>query len=143
MDWVLPSHQRFKSGDRPIIEIPYRLKVHHQFARLNGVPQIGYDLLPLANALRHLGSEVPEYLPPLCLGLIKRKVRMLHQLVGVVPVVGCNGYSDTRSGYDGMAAQIIRCTDRFDQSFGYPGQVGTGANLGQPISERKEKRCAS
>ncbi len=85
---MFPADQHLDTHDLLRDQVDARLIMQHELLPIDRAPQIALDLLALDQMQGHLPFKESEGIGVAVLGLVHREVRVLHQCIGIMSVIG-------------------------------------------------------
>ncbi len=114
---VLPAQQRLEPHYLTIDHIHDRLIVQQQLPAGYRCPQFTFHATALLRDFVHAGVIVLAAVTPLVLGMVHGDIRIAHQKIDVVAILGENGDTDTDRDIEFQRINVERLRDDIHQFF--------------------------
>ena len=114
---ILPAHQGLGTADVPAFQADHRLVMHRQRALLECAAQSGFEMDAPHRALGDALLVKVESVAPAVLGLVHRRVGMLHQRLGVPAVLRVQADADAGGNMQRVIADDQHLFQRLDDFF--------------------------
>ena len=132
---MVPAQQRFHADDGPGRKIHLRLEIQLELVRIEGAPQVDFQLQPAERPDRHGLSVERVPVSSLILRLVHGHVGLDEQILDVVSVLRVDGDADARRDHESMAVALERLAERLFDPPCHPRYVRVVGDVGQQDHE--------
>ena len=132
---VIPADQNLAAGHGPADEVDLRLVMQHELVLLHGAAQVVFDHHALDGAGIHVALEELVIVASQFLGVVHRRIGVLHHRLHGAAVVGIDADADAEADMDFVPVDEMRRGDGNKQLFGDMGRILRLLDVGQQDDE--------